>query len=581
MFGGLHIADWTMLVLYFAGITWLGLSAAKQVKGMADFVMPRRFSWWMMAMHGFGTSTHSDEAVGVAAKTWTSGLAGIWYSWNWLFVTPFYWWIAPMMRRFRALTTGDVLEFRYDHRVVALYAVVGLAKFTVNIGVMLYASSVFIEGVTGGAIPGGAAILAMTALFVAYGIAGGLGAAIVTDFVQSLMTVAFSFLLLPVALNAVGGLEGMKETIPRFVADKEMFSLVAPGAIGWFYLLVVPLNLLLGVAVQPQNMGTCAAGRTEFEGAVGFMGGNMLKRVCTVAWCLTGLAAVAHYGGQIGSPDEVYPSMAKEFLPAIAPGLLGLFLAAMIATVMNSCDSFMVAASALITQNVYKRIRPDRSEQRYLLAARIASLGVIALGLAFAFWLRAEARVDKSGGVIKGLEILWKANAIMAIAFWIGIFWRRATAAGAIAATFSTIIVWWMTTWTPVVQWLATLPSLESAPFVIGAGAAAKVYLPWQMLFYLFGGLFGGVVVSLVTKPKDKESLDRFYALLRTPVKPEEQPTVPCTLPEGTVVPPRRVFFPNSSFEIPVPTRNGLIGFLIGWACVGLIVGGVAVFIAE
>ena len=73
--------------------------------------------------------------------------------------------------------------------------------------------------------------------------------------------------------------------------------MVAPGNIGWFYLLVVPLNLLLGVAVQPQNMGTCAAGRTEFEGAVGFMGGNMLKRICTVAWCLTGFAAVAHYSG--------------------------------------------------------------------------------------------------------------------------------------------------------------------------------------------------------------------------------------------------------------------------------------------
>ncbi len=572
MFGGLHIADWTMLVLSFAGITWLGLSAARNVQGMADFVMPRRFSWWMMAMHGFGTSTHSDEAVTVASKTWTTGLSGIWYSWNWLFVTPFYWWIAPMMRRFRAFTTGDVLEFRYDRRVVALYAVVGLAKFTVNIGVMLYASSAFIESASGGAIPAGLAISVVTVLFVGYGIAGGLGAAIVTDFVQGLMTVAFSFILLPIALNAVGGLAGMKETIPQVVTNQDMFSLVAPGNIGWFYLLVVPLNLLLGVAVQPQNMGTCAAGRTEFEGAVGFMGGNMLKRVCTVAWCLTGLAAVAHYSGTIDNPDQVYGNMARDFLPQIMPGLLGLFMAAMLATVMNSCDSFMVAASALITQNIYKRARPGRSDEHYLRAARVSALGVVALGLAFAFSL---------DGVVQGLEILWKANAIMAVAFWIGIFWRRATAAGAIAATFSTIIVWWMTTWTPVVQWLATLPALESAPFVVGAVPAAKVYLPWQMLFYLFGGLLGGVVVSLCTKPKDKESLDRFYALLRTPVKPEEQPTVPCTLPEDAVVPPRRVFFPNSSFEIPIPTRNGLIGFLTGWACVGLIVGAVAVFIAE
>lgn len=572
MFGGLHMADWSMLILYFAGITWLGLNAAKKVKGMADFVMPRRFSWWMMAMHGFGTSTHSDEAVTVASKTWTTGLSGIWYSWGWLFVTPFYWWIAPMMRRFRAFTTGDVLECRYDRRVVVLYAVVGLAKFTVNIGVMLYASSAFIESASGGAIPSGLAIGVVTILFVAYGIAGGLGAAIVTDFVQGLMTVAFSFILLPIAMNAVGGLSGMKETIPQVVSNKEMFSLVAPGNIGWFYLLVVPLNLLLGVAVQPQNMGTCAAGRTEFEGAVGFMGGNMLKRICTVAWCLTGLAAIAHYSGTIDDPDQVYGNMARDFLPQIMPGLLGLFMAAMLATVMNSCDSFMVAASALITQNIYKRARPGRSDRHYLMAARVSALAVVGLGLAFAFSL---------DGVVQGLEILWKANAIMAIAFWLGIFWRRATAEGAIAATFCTIIVWWATTWTPVVEWLATLPALESAPFVIDGKGGPKIYLPWQMLFYLFGGLIGGVVASLLTRPKDDADLDRFYALLRTPVKPEEQPTVPCTLPDDAVVPPRRVFFPNSNLEIPIPTRRGLQGFLIGWACVGLIIGAVAMFIAE
>lgn len=564
--------DWAMLVLYFVGITWLGLHAAKKVTGMADYVMPRRFSWWMMAMHGFGTSTHSDEAVGVASKTWTTGLSGIWYSWNWLFVTPFYWWIAPMMRRFRAFTTGDVLECRYDGSVTVLYAVVGLMKFTVNIGVMLYASSAFIEAASGGAISARWAIAIMTVLFVTYGIAGGLGAAIVTDFVQGLMTVAFSFILLPVAMNAVGGLAGMKETIPTLITDKNMFSLVAPGHIGWFYLLVVPLNLLLGVAVQPQNMGTCAAGRTEFEGAVGFMGGNMLKRVCTVAWCLTGLAALAHYRGVIDHPDLVYGNMAREFLPAIMPGMLGLFIAAMLATVMNSCDSFMVAASALITQNVYKRALPGRTDRHYLWAARIAGIGVVSLGLAFAFTVK---------GVVSGLEILWKANAMMAIAFWLGIFWRRATSAGAWAATLCTIGTWGLTTCGPVVDWLATLPSLESAPFVTGPEDAREVYLPWQMLFYLFGGLLGGVVGSLLTKPKDEKELDDFYALLRTPVQPEEQPTIPCTLPEGVVPSPRRVLFPNSSLELPIPSKRAVAGFLIGWACVGMIVGAVAWFIAE
>ena len=41
------------------------------------------------------------------------------------------------------------------------------------------------------------AVLAMPVLFVGYGMAGGLGAAVATDFVQGLLTILFSFLLLP------------------------------------------------------------------------------------------------------------------------------------------------------------------------------------------------------------------------------------------------------------------------------------------------------------------------------------------------------------------------------------------------
>ena len=64
------------------------------------------------------TSTR-QEAVSVASKTYTNGISGIWYQWLYLFATPFYWLIAPMMRRFRALTTGDIFELRYNKSVPA------------------------------------------------------------------------------------------------------------------------------------------------------------------------------------------------------------------------------------------------------------------------------------------------------------------------------------------------------------------------------------------------------------------------------------------------------------------------------
>ncbi len=322
--GGLAAADWGVLIVYLLGVTLMGIRVSRRVKDMAEFVMPRRFGKLMMLMHGFGTSTHSDQAVSVASKCYSSGLSGIWYQWMWLFATPFFWLIAPMMRRFRALTTADVFAARYSQSVAVLFCVFGLAKFVVTIGNMLKGSGAVVEACTGSMISAEASIVIMTVLFVIYGLAGGLRAAIVTDFVQGVLAILFSFLLLPLVLNAVGGLAGMRTAFAELAPDRNMLSLVTPGEIGVFYIAMIAINSLLSVTVQPHNMGTCAAGRTEIDGAVGFMGGTFLKRICTVAWCLTGLAAFAYYQGRVDDPDHVYGLMASEFLPELLPGLLGL-----------------------------------------------------------------------------------------------------------------------------------------------------------------------------------------------------------------------------------------------------------------
>lgn len=209
---GLAYADWASLGIYLVGVTALGIWASRQVKDMSDFVMPRRFGKLMMLMHGFGTSTHSDQAVSVASKCYSSGLSGIWYQWMWLFATPFFWLIAPMMRRFRALTTADVFAARYGPSVAVLFCAFGLAKFVATIGNMLKGSGAVVDACTGGRISAEIAIIVMTVLFVVYGLAGGLRAAIVTDFVQGVLTILFSFLLLPIVLNAVGGISGMRES---------------------------------------------------------------------------------------------------------------------------------------------------------------------------------------------------------------------------------------------------------------------------------------------------------------------------------------------------------------------------------
>ena len=555
---GLHIADILVLGLYLVGITIIGVWAARRIKNTADFFMPRRFGKVMMITHAFGTGTHSDQAVSVASKSYMVGLSGIWYQWLWLPCTPFYWLIAPVMRRFRAITTADVFEARFSPSVAMLFAVVGMLNLSINIGVMLKGAGAVIDASTAG-VSSNIAIAVMTVMFVIYGMAGGLSAAIITDFIQGVLIVVFSFVLLPFILNAVGGLQSLHEAIK----DPGMLSLVAPAEIGFFYIAVIAFNGLVGIVTQPHTMGNCAAGKTEMEGRVGWMFGNLIKRVCTVAWCLTGLAAVVYFTSNDIDPDRIYGLVAADFLPRILPGLLGLFLAAILASVMSSCDSFMIASSGLFTENIYKRLLPERTAKHYVFVARATSLAIVAGGVGFAYWLE---------GVVQGLEIFWKISPMMGIAFWLGLFWRRTTTAGAWASTLTAFGVWWLTTKGFFISWLGSFSVAESLTFIFIKDGVAEVYMPWQMVFYLSAGTIVGIVVSLFTKPVAKEKLDNFYALVRTPVKLGEEVSAPCTLPDDAVVPEKRNIFPNTSLEIAIPSRTSVVGFLAGWACVAAII---------
>ena len=610
---GLPLIDWLVIAGYLAGITAIGTWAVRKVKSSTSFfISDRKFGKLLMMFFNFGTGTHSDQAVSVAAKTYRVGASGIWYQLLWAFSTPLYWIIAPMFRRMRAVTTSDFFEARFHSSVGVLYAFIAILNLTVNIGVMLKGSTAMIEAVTGGAINPVYATLAMTVMFMIYGIAGGLSAAILTDLVQGILTIVLSFLILPFALYAVGGISGMRDTIDkettaqyqvalekadktghpgvtedgRKIEKRNMFSLVSP-EIGVFYILIISLNGLVGYGTQPHTMGLCAAGKTEMEARVGMTCGMFIKRFCTVAWVLTGLCAVAYYlniDKRVTDVDHVYGLMAADLLPGILPGLVGLFIASMLAAVMSSCDAFMVAGSALFTENVLRKtVVPDSSDRYYMLVGRLLAGTIVAGGILFAFSLES---------VVQGLEIFWKISAMMGLAFWVGLFWRRATSAGAWAGTLAGFaaflftskvkvldkVLWDFNTTTEITIGGHTLlkwsePLLKKLPdWMLWE---KELYLPWQMIVYLSVGLLVIVVVSLLTPRVSREKLDRFYACLRTPVGPDEPETEPFTLPPGVEPAPRQVWCDFLDLEIPKITRVGFVGVAATALAVAALIAGV------
>ncbi len=568
---GLSPIDLAMLVLYLAGITGLGLWMGHRIQSQADyFVGGRRFGKLLAIFTAFGSGTHSDQAVSVVAKTYQSGMSGIWYQWLYLFATPFYWWINPIFRRCRALTTGDYFEARYSRGLATLYVVVGFASMAVTIGLMLKGSGAIIAATTGGAVTETAAILLVTGVLLVYGVFGGFSAAVVTDFVQGCLTIVFSFLLLPFAIYKLGGFDGLHAGVARSMGQsgEHMWSLVAPGEIGWFYIIMLIINGLVGFAPQPHVMPINNSVRTEREAQVGGVYGGFMKRICTVAWTMLGMCAIAMYPGMTEQRefDQVFGRMARDLLPQVLPGLTGIFLAALLSAVMAACDAFMITCAGLFTQNIYKPFMAShRGAAHYINVGRLTAVVTVAMGVYLAMTFES---------VVKGLEIFWLITPMMGIPFWLGLFWRRSTTAAAWASTliaYGVLLLSWKDG--PMVHWAQT-----HATWLLGNNPR-EIYLPTQMLMYLSVGAIVMVVVSLFTRREPQAKLDKFYEVMRTPVQPNEVIAAPLTLPVGMAPAPQNKLINLPNWEIQKPGRRAMIGFLVAWIPVAALIGAVVVLV--
>lgn len=650
---GMHWLDWIVLALYFVGIVFIGLWSARKVKDVSDFFMGgRRFGKFFMMFFAFGAGTSSEQAVTVIAGTWRAGLVGIWWQLVWIFATPFYWIVAPLMRRMRALTTADFFQSRFSSSTATLYSVYGIVISIVFLAALMFASGKMVTALTGGEldrmaesvdwqVPSVAwdedakafvtgsrqvagheyAVLAMTLLFVTYGMAGGLGAAIITDFVQGILTIAFSFLLLPFVFYMIGGFGSLHEQavikpgMLNIVADAAAAAALGKEPLTLFFIFMVSLTALTGIVVQPHIMGVCGAGKTEFEGRFGFCVGNFLKRFCTIAWTFTGLACIVWYLGD-ASPlkhleqpadlattalseleqqeiqsdrdlhatlhlriSEEYKSLpeaqqekvdkldktfadglfgraAYDILPRIAPGLIGLLLASLLAAMMSSGDAQMVVSSGLFTDNIYRRfVVPDASQRHYLWVGRLSGLVIVAIALVVQ-----STFVD----VIDAIKIVFKTPAAIGISLWFGLVWRG---------------------WTPKAVWASTIVAASTLLFasyrpdlVRAAGlpesffnAKGSLFDPWLNVAYLASGVITGLIVSKFTARTPKDQLDQFFSLIHTPVRDGEQLDAPCTLP-ADAEPQGEKLFSHPDIELPKPTLIGLGGFVLAWVLVGLII---------
>ena len=78
---GLHFWDLIVIVVYLLTITGIGMYTAKKVKTVGDFFLGgRKFGKFLTTARDFGLATSTDEPVVVVGKSYSIGLAGVWYT---------------------------------------------------------------------------------------------------------------------------------------------------------------------------------------------------------------------------------------------------------------------------------------------------------------------------------------------------------------------------------------------------------------------------------------------------------------------------------------------------------------------
>ena len=226
---GFGVWDFIVIIVFFVVVLTIGSLAFKKVRTIDDFYLGgRRFGKLLSIAQSFGTGTNAAQLILVAGASYQLGIAGIWYQWYWLFLTPFFWLLAPVYRRMGYVTLADFFQERYGDRVGRSYALVGLLYIIINSGLMLKSIGITIEAITDGKVPFATSIITVSTMIVIYGLTGGLFAAALTDLIQGVITIIFSFIIVPFALARIGGFSALHQQLPANMFDMFAISEVTP-----------------------------------------------------------------------------------------------------------------------------------------------------------------------------------------------------------------------------------------------------------------------------------------------------------------------------------------------------------------
>ena len=483
--------DAAVFAAYILVVLLIGVAAARRVVGTRRdyFLAGDKLPWWMVGGSIVAANISSHHFIGVMGTAYARGFVAMTIEWGAILLgfNALLWVFLPFYLRNGFYTMPEFLEKRFGSTARAAFA--GLILITyifVEISAVLYLGAIALHSLFG--FPILWSIVGLAVFTGLYTITGGLRAVVWTEMLQLVVLLAGGVVLSVATIRAAGGWNGVMATS----GDWDLILPATDSDFPWTMYLggLTCISVFYCAANQFIVQRTLAA-KDEWHARMGVVFTDYLKFLMPLIIIVPGLVAPALFKSlniSLEKPDMAFPTLVKTLLPT---GLVGLVMAGLIAAVMSHISGAINSCTTIATVDFYQAyIRRDATEQRAVRFGKLFGAAIVALGIIWAAVLLGYS--DKPIFVYL-LNAYGYVTPGIATMFLVGIFWKRATHAGALAAGMVTI---------PLSILLEEvgphLPSKVAAyvtPFMNRTG----------IVFWVC--ILTCILVSLLTKPKPESEL--------------------------------------------------------------------------
>ena len=439
----LETLDWIVLSIYFLALiavaVWVVLQKNKNTEDY--FLAGRNVGWFVIGASIFASNIGSEHVVGLAGTGFESGTPMAHYELHAWIVLLLGWLFLPFYIRSGAFTMPEFLEKRFDSRSRWFLSVFSLLAYVLTkVSVTIYAGGIVVSELLG--IPfwyGAIGVVVFTGI---YTVIGGMKAVIYTETLQTIVLILGSVVITYLGLQQVGGWNELQDTVRAVSPDHfNMWRPMSDPDFPWTGLLIggTIVGIWYWCTDQYIVQRTLAAHNIKI-GRRGAIFGAYLKLLPILIFLIPGIIAFALSVQNpevfaIEKADRAFPMLVKTLLPV---GLKGLVAGGLMAALMSSLASVFNSCSTIFTIDIYKKLKPKKSERELLTTGKIATGIIVVLGIV---WIPIMERIG--GGVM--YQYLQNVQSYIAppvtAVFLLGIIWKRVNAQAAISTLIAGLVL--------------------------------------------------------------------------------------------------------------------------------------------